>query len=118
MLVAVTGGTGFVGSHTVTALLEAGHQVRLLVRDPAKMKRVFEARGLTIGDSIEGDVTDPRAIERLLEGCDALIHMAAVVALETARAEEVRSTNQRGVELAVGGAVRAGLSRCAPPRAA
>jgi nucleoside-diphosphate-sugar epimerase len=62
-------------------------------------------------EHVEGDVTDPKAIARLLEGCDALIHMAAVVALETARAEEVRSTNQRGVELAVGGAVRAGLSR-------
>ena len=62
MLVAVTGGTGFVGSHTVGALLEAGHDVRLLVRDPAKMKLVHESRGTVIEDFVVGDVTDPETV--------------------------------------------------------
>jgi uncharacterized protein YbjT (DUF2867 family) len=43
--VLVTGGTGFTGSHTVRALVAAGHEVRLLVRDPAKVRRVFEPYG-------------------------------------------------------------------------
>ena len=38
MKVLVTGGTGFTGSHTVRALVAAGHEVRLLVRDPAKVR--------------------------------------------------------------------------------
>src|SRR5664280_2188140 len=40
--VLVTGGTGLTGSHTVRALVSAGHEVRLLVRDPNKVRRVFE----------------------------------------------------------------------------
>jgi uncharacterized protein YbjT (DUF2867 family) len=42
----VTGGTGFVGSHTVRALVNAGHSVRLLVRSPQKMQRIFAPFGL------------------------------------------------------------------------
>jgi dihydroflavonol-4-reductase len=111
MLVAVTGGTGFVGSHTVVALLEAGHRVRLLVRDPSKLQRVCESRGVIVVDTVVGDVTDPAAVERLLDGCDAVVHAAAVVALEAARANEVRATNERSVELVVGGAVRNNVGR-------
>ena len=46
MRVLVTGGTGFVGFHTVKVLHEAGHQVRLLVRSPDKMRRVLAPFGL------------------------------------------------------------------------
>ena len=43
MKVLVTGGTGFTGSHTVRALVAAGHAVRLLVRDPAKVRTAFDS---------------------------------------------------------------------------
>jgi nucleoside-diphosphate-sugar epimerase len=111
MLVAVTGGTGFVGSHTVTALHAAGHRVRLLVRDPLKLKRVLLPRGVEVDDWVQGDVTDEASVARLLEGCDALVHTAAVVALESARASEVRRTNERGVRLVLGSAIERGLRR-------
>ncbi len=81
MLVGVTGGTGFVGSHTVVALQDAGHRVRALVRDPAKLKRIYEPMGREIAEVVVGDVTDPDSATRLLEGCDAVVHAAAVVAL-------------------------------------
>ena len=45
MRVFVTGGTGFVGAHTVTALLEAGHEVLVLARNPSAVKVYFEPRG-------------------------------------------------------------------------
>ncbi|MEV7027164.1 NAD-dependent epimerase/dehydratase family protein, partial [Kitasatospora sp. NPDC093558] len=39
MLVCVTGGTGFVGVHSVAELVRRGHRVRVLARDPAAAER-------------------------------------------------------------------------------
>jgi nucleoside-diphosphate-sugar epimerase len=105
MLVAVTGGTGFIGSHTLVAIQDAGHRVRALVRDPAKLKRIYEPMGRKVDETVVGDVTDPHSAAQLLDGCDAVVHAAAVVALEAGRADEVRRTNSSGVRLVVGGAV-------------
>ena len=110
MKVLVTGGTGFTGSHTVRALLAAGHEVRLLVRDAAKLRRVFEADAVAISDFVVGDMVDAASVEKALAGCDGLVHAAALVDLRAARAREVMETNARGVELVVGGAARHGLS--------
>jgi dihydroflavonol-4-reductase len=109
--VLVTGGTGFIGSHTAVALLEAGHEVCLLVRDPAKLERVFGARGLAVPDHRVGDIGDAASVKRALAGCDAVVHAAALVALDAARAREVLETNPRGVENVMRGALELGLSR-------
>ena len=111
MLVAVTGGTGFIGSHTTAALVKAGHTVRLLVRDRGKTKRVFAAHGLAIDDCVVGDVRDAEVVKRLVRGCDAVFHAAAVVALEARRADEVRATNQRSVETVLAAALREATRR-------
>jgi nucleoside-diphosphate-sugar epimerase len=108
--VLVTGGTGFVGSHSATELVRAGCEVRLLVRDPAKAERVFAPHGLALGDLVRGDVTDAASVARALDGCDAVLHAAAVVALEAHRAEEAWRTNAMGVEVVLGEAERRGLS--------
>jgi nucleoside-diphosphate-sugar epimerase len=107
--VLVTGGTGFTGSHTARALATAGHEVRLLVRDPAKVPRVFEPHGLALSDVVVGDMTDAGAVEKALAGCDGVVHSAAIVDLRRSSARRVEDTNARGVELVVGGAVRRGL---------
>jgi nucleoside-diphosphate-sugar epimerase len=109
--VLVTGGTGFTGSHTVGALVAAGHDVRLLVRDAAKVRRVFAPHGLEPRDVVVGDMTDPAAVEKALAGCDAVVHSAALVDLRRSAARLVEETNARGVELVVGGAARRGLAR-------
>lgn len=108
MRVLVTGGTGFVGSHAARVLLGAGHDVRLLVRDPAKAERVFGRWELPTPDCVVGDIGDVGSVEKALEGCEAVVHAAAVVAMKAKRAQEVLSTNARGVRNVVGGAVRAG----------
>jgi len=107
--VLVTGGTGFTGSHTVRALRAAGHEVRLLIRDPAKLRRVFEPHETVPDDFVVGDMIDAGAVEKALTGCDAVVHTAALVDLRAARAREVIETNARGVEAVVGGAARRGL---------
>ena len=109
MRVLVTGGTGFVGSHTTQALLAAGHEVRLLVRDPARIAPALEPLGLDgAADHVVGDVTDPAAVDRALEGCDAVLHAASVYALGR-RTDEMARTNVRSTELVLGTAHRLGL---------
>ncbi|HPG27473.1 MAG TPA: NAD(P)H-binding protein, partial [Myxococcota bacterium] len=107
----MTGGTGFAGSHTVRRYLEAGHSVRLLVRDREKVRRVFDPQGMAIPerDVIVGDITDAGSVERAMEGCDAVFHGAALVEMKRKLAQKVLDTNRRGVELVVGGAVKRGL---------
>ena len=46
MKVLITGATGYAGSHAAAAMQRAGHDVRLLVRDPAKAERVFTMVGV------------------------------------------------------------------------
>jgi dihydroflavonol-4-reductase len=107
--VLVTGGTGFTGSHTVRALLAADHGVRLLVRDPAKVRTVFEPDGFIPEDVVVGDMTDAAAVHDALAGCDGVVHVAALVDLRRKAASLVEASNARGVELVVGGAVQRGL---------
>jgi dihydroflavonol-4-reductase len=108
--VLVTGGTGFVGSHTAAELAREGCEVRLLVRDPAKAARVFAPHGVALPECSVGDVTDVASVARALDGCDAVVHAAALVALESHRAGEVQRTNVAGAEIVLGEAMRRGLA--------
>jgi dihydroflavonol-4-reductase len=109
MRVLVTGSTGFVGSHTAAALAAAGYELRLFVRDPQKARRVLRVQGLDLPEHAVGDVTDAAACREALQGCDAVVHTAGVVALERHRAGEVLATNLAGVKNIVGQAADAGL---------
>jgi nucleoside-diphosphate-sugar epimerase len=73
MKVALTGATGFVGSHILAELLEHGHEVTALVRDRDQADRVT-ARGAT---PIVVDLYDRPAVVGLLKGADAAIHTAS-----------------------------------------
>jgi len=105
----LTGATGFTGSHTARALLEAGHEVRPLVRDVAKLEAIFGAHSPLCASPVVGDVTRREDVERALEGCDAVAHTAALVDLRKSMADQVLATNRRGVEHVIGGAVERGL---------
>lgn len=110
MRVMVTGATGYVGAHSVKALVDAGHRVRLLVRDPAKAATVLRAVG--VGgrlDCVKGDMTDEASVLKALRGCNAVLHCAAVVTTDPLRAHEMLRANPLGTELVVGHAVRLGL---------
>ena len=107
----VTGGTGFTGSHSARALLEAGHEVRLLVRDADKVRRVYEPLGTGMPDFVVGDMIDAEAVGKALEGCDAVLHAAALVNLRASEAARVIETNRRGVENVIGQAVDRGVRR-------
>ena len=109
MRVMVTGGTGFTGSHTVRALRAAGHEVRLLVRDRAKVRRVFERDGFVPSDVVVGDVIDEASVTEAMRGCDGVFHAAALVDLRRSMAQRVLDTNAAGVERVIVGAAKRGL---------
>src|SRR5262249_43704092 len=75
MKVFLTGATGFVGRNMLTRLLEEGHTVRALVRDPPK------AANLAHGgvDLVPGDVVEGRGLDQGLEGCEAVIHLVGII---------------------------------------
>lgn len=111
MRVLVTGGTGFIGSHTVRAVIERGFEVRLLARTPTKVPNVLGPLGLGDHPGIEvvpGDATDPESVERALTGCDAAIHAAATVSMRARESAAVHATNVEAARVVLGTAVRVG----------
>ncbi len=80
MKVLVTGGSGFIGSHVVDALVEGGHQVVVVDRQPSP----HENPAATYRHA---DITDPSTWAGLLEGIEAVSHQAARVGLGTRFAE-------------------------------
>lgn len=76
MKVLVTGGTGFIGSTLVRHLLEAHYDVRVLAR---RKKNRFLLEGLGV-EIVEGDTTDPNAVEKAVKGCSVVFDVASVYA--------------------------------------
>jgi nucleoside-diphosphate-sugar epimerase len=109
MRVMITGATGFVGYHTAQALLAAGHEVSVLVRSVDKLLNLFGEN--RVHQIVRGDVTDPQQVARALDGCDAVVHSAAMVSTHAADADRVWRTNVEGTQWVVGGAVERGLTR-------
>lgn len=76
MKVFLTGATGFVGRHMLRRLLDEGHAVRALVRDPQRA-RELEQTGVEL---VEGDVVSGAGLEPSLQGCDGVIHLVGIIA--------------------------------------
>jgi dihydroflavonol-4-reductase len=109
MRVLITGGTGFVGCHTVAALLGHGHQVRLLVRARQRIAPALGPLGITEVDAVVGDVTNPTTVQQAMRGCDAVVHAASVYSLDPRRAALMAHTNPTGTDIVLGTAHRQGL---------
>jgi dihydroflavonol-4-reductase len=99
------------GSHLARALLAAGHETALLVRSPEKAERVFGATLVREFEIVAGDMTDESVVSGAVRGRHAIIHSAALVALERKHAARVLHANRRGIEVVVGSAVAAGIAR-------
>lgn len=87
MNILVTGGTGYIGSHTVLLLLEAGHTVTVIDNlcnsSPESLNRVKNITGKNDLEFIELDIRDAGGLESLfaINGFDAVIHFAGLKAV-------------------------------------
>jgi dihydroflavonol-4-reductase len=88
--VLVTGATGFVGWHVARKLLDRGESVRVLARDPA---RVRELEGVEIA---RGDLRDASSLESAVSGCAVVYHVAADYRLWTRDPAEMFRSNVDG----------------------
>ncbi len=78
MKVLVTGGAGFIGSHTVDLLLEKGYKVKVLDLLQKRVHPYGKPRYLSSDiEFIQGDVADKEAMSKALEGVEGVFHLAA-----------------------------------------
>jgi len=88
----VTGATGFLGAHVARALSAAGSSLRLLVRESSDLRNL---EGLA-ADRVKGDLRDLSSIEKAMEGCDAVFHVAADYRLWVRDPDEMYRSNVEG----------------------
>jgi UDP-glucose 4-epimerase len=94
----VTGGAGFIGSHLVERLLKDGHEVTILDDlSTGRIENIEEFRTRTELRLVTGSVTDDEAVKRIVEGHDAIFHLASPVGLRLAVSEPVESMEVIGV---------------------
>jgi dihydroflavonol-4-reductase len=75
----VTGGTGFIGSHLVDALLKRGYRIRCLIREGSNLTWL---KGLEI-EFFRGDYRDPSSLREALRGMEVVYHLAGVTRART-----------------------------------
>ncbi len=90
--VLVTGGAGFIGSHLVEHLVEQGYQVRVLDDfSTGKEENLHRVRSQV--EVIRGDVADPQAVRRAVEGVRWVFHLAALASVPRS-VEDPQATHQ------------------------
>lgn len=103
----VTGGTGFTGVNLVSALLQRGDSVRILMRGTSNSEALA---GLDC-DKFIGDIRDPKAVSAALQGCDRVFHLAALVGYWRATRKEVYSVNAEGTRVVMQACLEAGIEK-------
>jgi UDP-glucose 4-epimerase len=91
--VLVTGGAGFIGSHTVDLLLNDGIEVRAL-DNLSSGHRTNLPNSHPLLEFVEGDITDKPTVEKAMEGVSHCLHLAAQVSVEASLQDPIHSAMQ------------------------
>jgi uncharacterized protein YbjT (DUF2867 family) len=105
MRVAIIGGTGFVGSYLVDALIKAGHEPSLLVR-PGSASKVVHAGQCRL---VAGSLSDRKSINETVGQCDAVIYNVGILRENPSQNLCFENTQYLGVVDVVDAAVKAGV---------
>lgn len=107
MKVAIIGGTGFVGSYIVEALIDAGHEPHVLVRPGSedKLHRAGECQLTT------GELASPEAVAAVVAGCDAVIYNVGILREFPRQGVTFEALQYRGAETVAKAAAAAGIRR-------
>jgi dihydroflavonol-4-reductase len=92
MKVFLTGATGFVGSHVARSYAEAGAQLRLLTRSSSNMAAL---EGID-AETVVGDLCRPSSLKSAIQGCDAVVHVAADYRLWVRDPQSMYAANVEG----------------------
>lgn len=106
-LAAVTGATGFIGTHLVERLITEGTPVRALVRSPARLRPRLRERV----QLVTGTLADPDAIRRAVDGASVVYHLAGLAAAWTRQNDDFFAVNLEGVRRVLVAAQLAGVDR-------
>lgn len=107
MKILVTGGTGFLGSWLTRALLEEGHEVRLLARKTSDFSAL---EGLKY-QTVEGDVTQAESLLPACQGVQAVFHLAGLIAYRRSQRDLMEKINVQGTAHLLAAAEKAQVQR-------
>jgi dihydroflavonol-4-reductase len=101
----VTGASGFLGWHVARTLLDHGLKIRALVRRPGSLK---DLPGV---EAVSGDLRDPASLERAVQGCSLVFHVAADYRLWARHPDELYRSNVDGTRSLLEAARKGGVER-------
>ena len=109
----ITGGAGFIGGHTATMAIQRGWQVRLLDNLSTGLATKADKLASEGAEVIVGDVRDEAIVQAAVEGCDAVIHLAAQVSVPRSveQPEETLAINVGGTANLLNACKKHGVSR-------
>ena len=105
MKVSIIGGTGFVGTYLIDALLQAGHMPRVLVRAGSESKLAAASQC----ETVSGNIREPFALDACLQGTDAVIYLIGILREFPAKGITYEESQFNGVERTVAAAQRQGV---------
>src|SRR5437870_11766582 len=100
----VTGGSGFIGKHLVSALIARGRRVRVLDLQPP-------SRALPQVQYARGQVLDRDLVDRAMDGVDEVYHLAGLPGMWLPRKADFHTVNYGGTEIVIGTARQRGVKR-------
>lgn len=103
----VTGSTGFFGHWLATRLLEEGHEVTLLVRNPNKLaENLKKAHNIAVGD-----INDPVSLKKSFQSQEIVFHLAGLIAYKRSEREAMEKVNVIGTQNVVDTCLSTGVRR-------